>query len=160
MTEPDVQRGTLWFWLAISVGVALLIVALGVGFEPRGAAVLRAPLSSPAAGALGFGLVMIWAAYAYALSAGRAAGSQEMGVVILNLGLPLALMLLWRAEINALAFFVAVGWAITLGGMGVRLFRREPLAGLMMLPIFGVSLTAILLSLTLWMVPMAEHGGG
>lgn len=158
MTEPDVQRGTLWFWLAISVGVAVLIIALGVGFEPHGAALLRAPLTSPAAGAMGFGLVMIWAAYAYALSAGRAAGAQEMGVVTLNLALPVALMLLWRAEINAMAFFVALGWAITLGGMGVRLFRREPLAGLMVLPIFGVSITAVLLGLTLWMLPMAEHG--
>ncbi|WP_018140054.1 MULTISPECIES: hypothetical protein [unclassified Thioalkalivibrio] len=155
MTEPNVQRGTLWFWMAISLGVALLIVALGVGLEPAGAAILRAPLSSPAAGALGFGLLMVWAAYAYALSAGRAAGSQEMGVVILNLGLPVALILLWRAELNALAFFVALGWALTLGGMAMRLFRREALAGIMMLPLIGVSMTAILLSLTLWMVPAA-----
>ncbi|WP_018866368.1 MULTISPECIES: hypothetical protein [unclassified Thioalkalivibrio] len=158
MTEPNVQRGTLWFWLAISLGVALLIIALGVGLEPAGAAILRAPLSSPAAGALGFGLLMVWAAYAYALSAGRAAGSQEMGVVILNLGLPVALILLWRAELNALAFFVAIGWTLTLGGMAVRLFRREALAGVMMLPIIGVSLTAILLSLTLWVVPAATGG--
>ena len=158
MTEPNVQRGTLWFWLAISLGVALLIIALGVGLEPAGAAILRAPLSSPAAGALGFGLLMIWAAYAYALSAGRAAGSQEMGVVILNLGLPVALILLWRAELNALAFFVAIGWTLTLGGMAMRLFRREALAGVMMLPIIGVSLTAILLSLTLWVVPAATGG--
>lgn len=158
MTEPHVQRGTLWFWMAISLGVALLIVALGIGLEPAGAAILRAPLSSPAAGALGFGLLMVWAAYAYALSAGRAAGSQEMGVVILNLGLPVALILLWRAELNALAFFVALGWTLTLGGMAVRLFRREALAGVMMLPLIGVSLTAILLSLTLWVVPAATGG--
>ncbi len=158
MTEPNVQRGTLWFWLAISLGVALLIIALGIGLEPAGAAILRAPLSSPAAGALGFGLLMVWAAYAYALSAGRAAGSQEMGVVILNLGLPVALILLWRAELNALAFFVAIGWTLTLGGMAMRLFRREALAGVMMLPIIGVSLTAILLSLTLWVVPAATGG--
>ncbi|AKJ95115.1 MULTISPECIES: hypothetical protein [Thioalkalivibrio] len=158
MTEPNVQRGTLLFWMAISLGVALLIVALGVGLEPAGAPILRAPLSSPAAGALGFGLLMVWAAYAYALSAGRAAGSQEMGVVILNLGLPVALILLWRAELNALAFFVALGWALTLGGMAVRLFRREALAGVMMLPLIGVSLTAILLSLTLWVLPAATGG--
>lgn len=158
MTEPNVQRGTLWFWMALSLGVALLIIALGVGLEPAGAAILRAPLSSPAAGALGFGLLMVWAAYAYALSAGRAAGSQEMGVVILNLGLPVALILLWRAELNALAFFVAIGWTLTLGGMAVRLFRREALAGVMMLPVIGVSLTAILLSLTLWVVPAATGG--
>ncbi|WP_019571313.1 hypothetical protein [Thioalkalivibrio sp. ALMg3] len=158
MTEPKVQRGTLLFWMAISLGVALLIVALGVGLEPAGAPILRAPLSSPAAGALGFGLLMVWAAYAYALSAGRAAGSQEMGVVILNLGLPVALILLWRAELNALAFFVALGWALTLGGMAVRLFRREALAGVMMLPLIGVSLTAILLSLTLWVLPAATGG--
>ncbi|WP_019627234.1 hypothetical protein [Thioalkalivibrio sp. ALJT] len=156
MTEPNVQRGTLWFWMLISLGVALLIVALGVGLEPAGAAILRAPLSSPAAGALGFGLLMIWAAYAYGLSAGRAAGSQEMGVVLLNLGLPVALILLWSAELNALAFFVAIGWAMTLVGMGVRLFRREPLAGLMLLPLMGVSVTAILMSLTFWMVPAAQ----
>ncbi|WP_373054588.1 hypothetical protein [Thioalkalivibrio sp.] len=158
MTEPNVQRGTLWFWMAISLGVALLIIALGVGLEPAGAAVLRAPLSSPAAGALGFGLLMVWAAYAYALSAGRAAGSQEMGVVILNLALPVALILTWRAELNALAFFVAVGWTLTLAGMAMRLFRREALAGVMMLPIIGVSLTGILLSLTLWVVPAATGG--
>ncbi|WP_018145631.1 hypothetical protein [Thioalkalivibrio sp. AKL6] len=158
MTEPNVQRGTLLFWMAISLGVALLIVALGVGLQPAGAPILRAPLSSPAAGALGFGLLMVWAAYAYALSAGRAAGSQEMGVVILNLGLPVALILLWRAELNALAFFVALGWALTLGGMAVRLFRREALAGVMMLPLIGVSLTAILLSLTLWVLPAATGG--
>ncbi|WP_017940689.1 MULTISPECIES: hypothetical protein [unclassified Thioalkalivibrio] len=158
MTEPNVQRGTLWFWMAISLGVALLIIALGVRLEPAGAAILRAPLSSPAAGALGFGLLMVWAAYAYALSAGRAAGSQEMGVVILNLGLPVALILLWGAELNALAFFVAIGWTLTLGGMAMRLFRREALAGVMMLPIIGVSLTGILLSLTLWVVPAATGG--
>ncbi|WP_018949444.1 hypothetical protein [Thioalkalivibrio sp. ALMg11] len=158
MTEPNVQRGTLLFWMAISLGVALLIVALGIGLEPAGAPILRAPLSSPAAGALGFGLLMVWAAYAYALSAGRAAGSQEMGVVILNLGLPVALILLWRAELNALAFFVAMGWTLTLGGMAMRLFRREALAGVMMLPLIGVSLTAILLSLTLWVLPAATGG--
>ncbi len=159
VTEPEVQRGTLWFWLLISLGVAAAIIGLGMQLEPAGAAILRAPLESPAAGALGFGLMMIWAAYAYALSAGKAAGSQEMGLVVLNLGLPLALIVLWTWEINALSFFVAVGWAISLGGMGIRLFRREPLAGVMMLPIFGVSLTAILLSLTLWMLPVAQQGG-
>ncbi|WP_018864444.1 MULTISPECIES: hypothetical protein [Thioalkalivibrio] len=153
MTEPDVQRGTLWFWLLISVGVALLIIALGVNLEPHGAAILRAPLASPAAGALGFGMVMVWAAYGYALTAGRAAGSQELGVVFLNLALPVALIVLWSTEVFALAFFVAFGWALTLVGMAFRLFRREALAGVMMLPIIGLSMTAILLSLTLWMVP-------
>lgn len=153
MTEPKIQRGTLWFWLPVSLGAALLLGALSVGLEPAGAAILRAPLSSPAAGALGFGLLLVWAAYAYGLTAGRAAGSREMGVIILNLGLPLALVLLWRVELNALGFFVALGWTLSVAGMAVRLFQREALAGLMLLPMIGVSLTAILMSLTLWVLP-------
>ena len=156
MTEPHVQRGTLWFWLPISLGVGLLIVALGAGLEPAGASMLRAPLSSPVAGAVGFGMLLVWAAYAYALSAGRAAGSREMGVAILNLGLPVGVVLLWQVELNALAFFVALGWTISLGGMGMRLFRREALAGLMVLPLFGASLSALLMALTLWMLPEAR----
>ncbi len=159
MTEPTIQRGVLFFWLILSVGVAMAMVALGMGLEPAGAPILRAPLGSPAAGALGFGLLMIWAAYAYGLTAGRAAGRGDYALAGLNLGLPLLLMLLWLNGLNGLAFFVALGWSISLIGMGLRLFQREALAALMLLPILGVSLTGILLSLTLWVLPPAETGG-
>ena len=77
MTEPTIQRGNLWFWLILSLASALAIIGLGLGLEPRGAAVLRAPLHSPAAGAFGFGLLLVWAAFAYALSAG---GPQEVAI--------------------------------------------------------------------------------
>jgi hypothetical protein len=137
------------------MGAALALVSLGVGLEPHGAAVLRAPTSSPAAGAFGFGLFLVWAAYAYALSAGRAAGGQDYLLVILNLGLPMAVMLLWQDARYALAIVVALGWSASLVTMGIRLFRREPIAGLMVLPIFGASLTATMLSLAFWMLPEA-----
>ena len=153
LTEPTIQRGTLWFWLILSLGVALAIIALGVGLEPRGAAVLRAPLGSPAAGAFAFGLLLVWAAYAYALAAGRAAGSREMTLVALNLTLPLGCMLLLLAGLILPAIVAAVAWAISLLVLGVILVQREPLAGLMMLPIFGSSLTVSLFTLTLWLLP-------
>ncbi|HSM28010.1 MAG TPA: hypothetical protein VK855_07910, partial [Thioalkalivibrio sp.] len=47
----------------------------------------------------------------------------------------------------------ALAWAISLLVLGVILVQREPLAGLMMLPLFGASLTATLLTLTLWLMP-------
>jgi uncharacterized membrane-anchored protein len=153
LTEPTIQRGTLWFWLILSLGVALAIIALGVGLEPRGAAVLRAPLSSPAAGAFAFGLLLVWAAYAYALAAGRAAGSRELTLVGLNLALPLLWMLLLLAGHILPGIVSALAWAISLLVLGVILVQREPLAGLMMLPLFGASLTASLLTLTLWLMP-------
>jgi hypothetical protein len=155
MTEPTVQRGTLWFWLIISIGSALVLVGLGLGLEPHGAAVLRAPTGSPAAGAFGFGLFLFWAAYAYALSAGRAAGGRDYLLITLNLGLPAVVMLLWLGGLYALATIAAIGWSASLVTMGIRLFVREPIAGLMVLPIFGTSLTAIVLSLAFWMVPEA-----
>jgi hypothetical protein len=31
MTEPTVQRGTLWFWLIISIDAALALAGLGLG---------------------------------------------------------------------------------------------------------------------------------
>ena len=153
MTEPTIQRGTLWFWLILSLGVALAIIALGVGLEPRGAAVLRAPLTSPAAGAFAFGLLLVWAAYAYALTAGRAAGSREITLVALNLTLPLLCTLLLTAGHILPAIVAAFAWALSLLVLGVILVQREPLAGLMMLPIFGSSLSASLFTLTLWLVP-------
>jgi hypothetical protein len=159
MTEPTIQRGNLWFWLILSLASALAVIGLGLGLEPRGAAVLRAPLHSPAAGAFGFGLLLVWAAYAYALSAGRAAGSRDLALAALTLGLPLLLMLLWLRDLNALALLVAVGWSASLVVMGIRLFQREPIAGLMVLPIFGTSLTGMLLSLTLWLLPAPGAAG-
>lgn len=159
MTEPTIQRGNLWFWLILSLASALAIIGFGLGLEPRGAAVLRAPLHSPAAGAFGFGLLLVWAAFAYALSAGRAAGTRDLALATLNLGLPLLLMLLWLRESNALALLVAVGWSASLVVMGIRLFQREAIAGLMVLPIFGASLTGMMLSLTLWLLPAAGAAG-
>ena len=159
MTEPTLQRGNLWFWLILSLASALAIIGLGVGLEPRGAPVLRAPLHSPAAGAFGFGLLMVWAAFAYALSAGRAAGTRDLALAALNLGLPLLLMVLWLRGWNALALPVAVGWSASLVVMGIRLFRREAIAGLMVLPILGASFTGMMLSLTLWLLPAARAGG-
>lgn len=155
MTEPTIERGNLWFWLILSLSSALAIIGLGLGFEPRGATALRAPLHSPAAGAFGFGLLLVWAAFAYALSAGRAAGSRDLALAVVNLGLPLLLMLIWLRDWNALALLVALGWSASLVMMGIRLFQREAIAGLMVLPIFGASLTGTMLSLTLWLMPAA-----
>ena len=159
MTEPTIQRGNLWFWLILSLASALAIIGLGLGLEPHGAAVLRAPLHSPAAGAFGFGLLLIWAAFAYALSAGRAAGTRDLTLAALNLGLPLLLMLVWLHGWHALALLVAMGWGASLVVMGIRLFQREAIAGLMVVPILGASLTGTMLSLTLWLLPAAGAGG-
>jgi hypothetical protein len=134
--------------------VALAITALGAGLEIRGAAVLRAPLSSPVAGAFGFGLLLIWAAYAYALAAGRASGGREMALIGLNLTMPLVWMLLLLAGHILPGIVSALAWALSVLVLGVILVQREPLAGLMMLPVFGTSLTAILLTLTLWLMPV------
>jgi hypothetical protein len=158
MTEPTIQRGNLWFWLILSLTSALAIIGLGLGLEPHGASVLRAPLQSPAAGAFGFGLLLVWAAFAYALSAGRAAGNRDLALAALNLGLPLLLMLLWLRDWPALALLVAIGWSASLVVMGIRLFQREAIAGLMVLPILGASLTGMMLSLTLWLLPAPGAG--
>jgi hypothetical protein len=64
-------------------------------------------------------------------------------------------MLLWLRESNALALLVAVSWTASLVVMGIRLFQREAIAGLMVLPIIGASLTGMMLSLTLWLLPAA-----
>jgi len=76
-------------------------------------------------------------------------------LAMLNLGLPLLLMLLWLQESHALALLAAAGWSASLVLMGIRLFQREAIAGLMVLPIFGASLTGMMLSLTLWLMPAA-----
>jgi tryptophan-rich sensory protein len=97
--------------------------------------------------------LLVWAAYAYALAAGRAAGSRELTLVGLNLTLPLLWTLLLLGGHILLGIVSALGWAISLLVLGVILVQREPLAGVMMLPIFGASLTASLLTLTLWLLP-------
>lgn len=153
MTEPVVDRRSLAYWMVASLIVAALLLWLGLGLHPPGAAYARTLPASPLSGAMGFAFLLAWAAFAYAASITAPHPGKERLALIAALALPLLVVLLLGAEMSMLALLLAIVWLAGLIWVAWQLAKREPLAGLMMLPVIGSAIASLLLSLTLWVIP-------
>ena len=153
MTEPTVNRSSLAMWMPASLLIAVLLLWLGASLHPPGAAMARTLPASPLTGAMGFAFLLAFAAFAYAASITTPHRRIEQAGLWASLALPLIVVLLLRAESSVLALLVAVAWLAILIWAAWQLAQREPLAGLMMLPVIGSAIASFLLSVTLWVLP-------
>lgn len=153
MTEPTVNRSSLAIWMPASLLIAVLLLWLGAGLHPPGAASARTLPASPLTGAMGFAFLLAFAAFAYAAAITTPHRPAEQIGLWASLALPLAVVLLLRAEWSLLALLVAVAWLVVLIWTAWQLARRQPLAGLMILPVIGSAIASFLLSVTLWVLP-------
>ena len=99
---------------------------------------------------MGFTFLLVWAAFAWAAAATAPHPTSERALLGLGLLLPVAVVLLLRAALPVVALLVALAWLATLVAIGWRLARREPMAGIMTLPLIGAAISALLLTITLW----------
>lgn len=153
MTEPVVDRRALAYWMIASLFVAGLLLWQGLGLHPPGAASARTLPASPLTGAMGFAFLLAWAAFAYAASITTPHPTPERVALIAALALPLAVVFLLGAGLSLTALLLAVVWLAGLIWVTWQLAKREPLAGLMILPVIGSAIASLLLSLTLWVIP-------
>ncbi|MDG4866798.1 hypothetical protein P8631_02085 [Guyparkeria sp. 1SP6A2] len=153
MTEPIVDRRSLAYWMVASLLVAALLLWLGLGLHPPGTAYARTLPASPLSGAMGFAFLLAWAAFAYGASITAPHPKTERLALIATLALPLLVVLLLGAEMSMLALLLAIVWLAGLIWVAWQLAKREPLAGLMVLPVIGSAIASLLLSLTLWVIP-------
>jgi len=152
-TEPAVDRAALTLWMPASLVVAVLLLWLGADLHPPGAASARTLPASPLTGAMGFAFLLAFAAFAYAAAITTPHQRVEQVGLWAALALPLAVVLLLRAEWSVIALLVAVAWLVVLIWTAWHLARRQPLAGLMILPVIGSAIASFLLSVTLWVLP-------
>lgn len=153
MTEPTVNRSALVLWMPASLLVAALLLWLGADLHPPGAASARTLPASPLTGAMGFAFLLAFAAFAYAASITTPHRRTERAGLWACLALPLGVVLLLRAEWSVAALLIALGWLAVLIWTAWQLARRQPLAGLMILPVIGSAIASFLLSVTLWALP-------
>lgn len=153
MSEPTVNRTALAIWMPASLLVAILLLWLGADLHPPGAASARTLPASPLTGAMGFSFLLAFAAFAYAASITTPQRLGETVGLWAALVLPLAVVLLLRAEWSVIALLVAIAWLAILIWTAWQLAQRQPLAGIMMLPVIGSALASLLLSVTLWVLP-------
>ncbi|MCL7744612.1 hypothetical protein LV476_06575 [Guyparkeria hydrothermalis] len=153
MTEPTVNRSALVLWMPASLLVAALLLWLGADLHPPGAASARTLPASPLTGAMGFAFLLAFAAFAYAASITTPHSRSERTGLWAGLALPLGVVLLLQAEWSIVALLVALAWLAILIWTAWQLARRQPLSGLMMLPVIGSAIASFLLSATLWALP-------
>ena len=153
MSEPTVNRAALAVWMPASLVVAVLLLWLGAGLHPPGAASARTLPASPLTGAMGFAFLLAFAAFAYAAAITTPHRRAEQAGLWASLALPLGVVLLLRAEWSLVGLLVAVAWLAILTWTAWQLARRQPLAGLMILPVIGSAIASFLLSVTLWALP-------
>jgi len=153
MHTPEADRGPLALWMIISLAVATLLLWLGGGIQPGGAHWIRTVPTSPVTGAMGFTFLLVWAAFAWAAAVTSPHPGSERILLGLALGLPLAMVTLLRAGWPVVGLLGALAWLAVLVTIGWRLARREPMAGIMTLPLIGAAVSALLLSVTLWALP-------
>ena len=153
MTEPTVNRSALVLWMPASLLVAGLLLWLGADLHPPGAASARTLSASPLTGAMGFAFLLAFAAFAYAASITTPHTRAVQAGLWAGLALPLAVVLLLQAEWSVIALLTALAWLSALIWTAWQLAQREPLAGLMVLPVIGSAIASFLLSITLWVLP-------
>lgn len=153
MTEPSVNRSALAMWMPASLLIAALLLWLGAGLHPPGAASARTLPASPLTGAMGFAFLLAFAAFAYGASITTPHRRTEQAGLWASLLLPLGVVLLLQAEWSIVALLTALVWLIVLIWTAWQLAQRQPLAGLMILPVIGSAIASFLLSLTLWALP-------
>jgi len=154
ITEPAVDKRQLIFWMVISLSVGVAILWLSLGLQPAGAEMMRASQISPVSGATGFAFLLVWAAYAYAISISSPHDVVELVYIWLGLILPVVVMLLLlRQGLSLLALLVAVAWLVVVVVCAWQFARRQPLAGIMLLPLIGSAITGLLFSLTILLLP-------
>ena len=153
MTEPTVNRSALALWMPASLLIAALLLWLGAGLHPPGAASARTLPASPLTGAMGFAFLLAFAAFAYAASITTPHRQSERAGLWASLALPLAVVVLLRAEWSLVALLVAITWLAILIWTAWQLAKRQPLAGLMILPVIGSAIASFLLAVTLWVLP-------
>lgn len=151
--EPDINRRALAIWMPISLAVAVLLLWLGFHLSPPGGAgsVQTLPVSSQM-GAVGFTYLLSWAAFAYAASISTPHNRTTHNLLGLSLVLPIAAVLALNYSVYILALLLAGGWLGVLVFTALRLAKREPLAGLMFLPLIGSAGGSILLPLIYWAI--------
>jgi len=153
MQEPDVNRGSLFFWMPVSLSVGIAILWLSLGLQPAGAEMMRASELSAVGGAMGFTFLLVWAAYAYAISITTPHKPVERVYLWSGLILPLLIMLLLWQEQALLPFLLGLVWLGVVITTAWGFARREPLAGIMLLPLIGSAFTGILFALTVMLLP-------
>ena len=153
MSEPTVDRAALAVWMPASLLVAAALLWLGAGLHPPDAASARTLPASPLTGAMGFAFLLAFAAYAYAASITTPHRGTEQAGLWGSLALPLGVVLLLRAEWAMIALLIAVAWLAILIWTAWQLAKRQPLAGIMILPVIGSAIASLLLSVTLWALP-------
>lgn len=153
MQPPEADRGALTLWMSASLAVATLLLWLGGGIHPGEAHWIRTVPTSPVTGAMGFTFLLVWAAFAWAAAVTSPHPAPERALLALALGLPVVVVLLLRADWPVIGLLGALAWLAVLVAVGWRLARREPMAGIMTLPLIGAAVSALLLSITLWALP-------
>lgn len=151
--EPTVDRTALALWMPASLLVAVLLLWLGADLHPPGATSARTLPASPLTGAMGFAFLLAFAAFAYAAAITTPHRAAERAGLVVSLALPLAVVLLLRGEWSLPALLIAAVWLVTLIWTAWQLAQREPLAGIMVLPVIGSAIASFLLSVTLWVIP-------
>ncbi len=152
-TEPTVDRAALVIWMPASLLVAVLLLWLGADLHPPGAASARTLPASPLTGAMGFSFLLAFAAFAYAAAITTPHRRPEQAGLWASLALPLGVVVLLRAEWSVIALLLAGVWMVVLIWTAWQLAQRQPLAGLMILPVIGSAIASLLLSVTLWVLP-------
>ncbi|MGM0516738.1 MAG: hypothetical protein ACQER6_03970 [Pseudomonadota bacterium] len=153
MHPPEADRGALVFWMTASLAIAVALLWLGGGIQPGGTHSIRTVPASPVTGAMGFTFLLVWAAFAWAAAATAPHPASERGLLGVSLVLPLIVILLLRADMPIVGLVIALAWLGVLVASGWRMARREPMAGIMTLPLIGAAITGVLLSITLWALP-------
>jgi hypothetical protein len=149
--EPDIDRRSLALWMPLSLAVAAVLLWLGLDLQPPGhAASIQTVPASPMIGAMGFAYLLSWAAFAYGISIGGPHESSTKLLLVASLLLPIAAVLALDYGITIGALLLAVVWLAALTLAAFRIARREPLGGLMFLPLIGSAVTSLLLTLTYW----------
>ncbi|MGC9456072.1 MAG: hypothetical protein ACP5DC_00990 [Halothiobacillaceae bacterium] len=153
MQEPRVNRESLLFWMPVSIAVALALIWIGLDLSSVGVDTLQPASRMSLAGAMGFGFLLIWAAYAYAISITTPHDAKLKAQLWAGLILPIVVLALINGAWAVWAMLLALAWLALLLRLAWVFAPREPLAALMLLPLMGSALTAVLFSLTLLMLP-------
>ncbi|MFP4155135.1 MAG: hypothetical protein ACLFQH_03505 [Halothiobacillaceae bacterium] len=147
------NRESLLFWMTVSIAVALALIWIGLDLSTVGVDGMRGGAHTPMAGAMGFGFLLTWAAYAYAISITTPHSVAMKLQFWAGLALPVVVLLLLNAEWPVPAIVIALAWLGLLLRLAWVFAPREPLAAIMLLPLMGSALTAALFSLTLLLLP-------
>ncbi|ANJ66581.1 hypothetical protein A9404_03570 [Halothiobacillus diazotrophicus] len=151
--EPNINRQALALWMPLSLAVAALLLWLGMQTPPPdGAASVQSIPTSSEIGALAYTYLLSWAAFGYAASISTPHDTMTRNLFALTLVLPVSATAALNHDLPITALLAALGWLIVLAVTALRLGKREPLAGLMLLPLIGSAGAGILLPVIYWAI--------